>query len=200
MASQSERAARIKRGEHPDPVAAIPMDAATDCLFMSVESIGCDRHRALGLLVNAWVYSEWKREPYTFARCCASLMGDGAEELLLESGHLIRDDKGLRLTGPRKDPRWLLGRKARAKRQATYVIRRGGEGGPVKIGRAADVEKRLASLQTACVEALELIAVLRNDHEADLHERLAKHRVRGEWFDGSPEFLASLNEITRSLH
>lgn len=61
----------------------------------------------------------------------------------------------------------------------------------VKIGKAREPEKRLASLQTGCPTPLKLLAALRgNIHnwsstksfEAHLHEKFSPMRIRGEWF------------------
>lgn len=193
--SASERKARVSRGEHPNPSIDIPLGLEGDIFFAHVSSItGKSTWEVLGRFVNLWAFSVLKQSPYVYAHC-TDAVGDGAEALALKYGFLIRDEDGrLRLTGPRKNPRWLM-RKARKVKQATYAIRRGGVGGPVKIGRAADVAARLASLQTACVEVLELIAVLKNDREAELHDALADHRIRGEWFDGSAEFLGKLQRL-----
>ena len=62
-----------------------------------------------------------------------------------------------------------------------------GEDGPVKIGWAKDPEKRLHSLQTGHPEELDLIALIPGTRhlEADIHRRLWKSRLRGEWFDRS---------------
>jgi hypothetical protein len=56
--------------------------------------------------------------------------------------------------------------------------------GPVKIGRSADVQKRLRMLQCACPYDLELVGVLRNGGacEATFHANLDEYRMRGEWF------------------
>jgi hypothetical protein len=53
---------------------------------------------------------------------------------------------------------------------------------PVKIGRAADVGARLSALQVGTPHELRVLLVLDGDREAELHERFARHRIRGEWF------------------
>lgn len=71
-----------------------------------------------------------------------------------------------------------------------YIIR-AGDNGPVKIGKADDVELRRADLQTGHHETLHIIRVIDTaDHtEAALHRRFAQHRIRGEWFHFDPEML-----------
>lgn len=53
---------------------------------------------------------------------------------------------------------------------------------PVKIGRARNIGKRLAALQTANYQKLRFLLVLEGDLESDLHCLFAKHRIEGEWF------------------
>lgn len=56
--------------------------------------------------------------------------------------------------------------------------------GPVKIGRSANVQKRLRMLQCACPYDLLLVGVLRcgGDCEPSFHANLDAYRMRGEWF------------------
>jgi hypothetical protein len=79
-----------------------------------------------------------------------------------------------------------------------YVVRPAGAD-VVKIGKAFDVAKRLASLQTGQSARLELLAELPGGHrlEAELHKRFAHLRVRGEWFRAEPELLAYVVEVAK---
>lgn len=66
-----------------------------------------------------------------------------------------------------------------------YVIR--SKPGLYKIGfsrTSASVKTRLSSLRTGNHEVMELLLTAEGDieHEQDLHKRLAKFRVRREWF------------------
>lgn len=75
-----------------------------------------------------------------------------------------------------------------------------GTGGPIKIGRAVNVEKRLRCMQTSVPEALRLLATSAGGptEERALHRRFLGHRVRGEWFRPAPElleFIASLERV-----
>lgn len=70
----------------------------------------------------------------------------------------------------------------------TYVVRLG-ESGPIKIGKAIDVDARIAKLQTGCPEKLHVIKVIGKNIEAELHRRFADYRKHGEWFDPAPELV-----------
>ena len=66
-----------------------------------------------------------------------------------------------------------------------------GSGRAVKIGKAHDVESRLAALQVANHEELKLIASFAAPEEVErlLHGVLAEYRIRGEWFTCSDDVL-----------
>lgn len=75
-----------------------------------------------------------------------------------------------------------------------YMIR-AGEKGPIKIGKAENVDRRLAELQTANYEELKIIAIIPCGStkaaeyvERGLHKRFGRYRIRGEWFKGSIKF------------
>lgn len=72
----------------------------------------------------------------------------------------------------------------RAHRQADhlYVIR--SASGVVKIGRSANVRKRLADLQHGTGHTLKLVKVLhgRGHEETAIHAKVRQWRRRGEWF------------------
>lgn len=65
-----------------------------------------------------------------------------------------------------------------------YVIQEQGGDSAVKVGRADDVAKRVAQLQTGNPHPLRLIYVLpgAGGLEADLHLRFEDDHLRGEWF------------------
>lgn len=59
-------------------------------------------------------------------------------------------------------------------------------GGPVKIGKANNVEERLKQHQCGSPFLLELIKVYENVHcdfEKELHNKFDNYRVHGEWFN-----------------
>lgn len=64
-----------------------------------------------------------------------------------------------------------------------YMIQ-AGEDGPVKIGKAADPERRRAGLQTAHYIPLNLLRVFPGSHRTEgwLHHAFASYRLYGEWF------------------
>jgi len=67
-------------------------------------------------------------------------------------------------------------------------------GGPIKIGIAENVKKRLHSHQTSSHVELVLLAHrpgTRSD-EWRLHQKLATHRVRGEWFEPHEDVLTEI--------
>jgi len=67
---------------------------------------------------------------------------------------------------------------------------------PVKIGRARDVARRVASLQTGSPHELRVLLVLEGDREEEMHWAFAKHRLRGEWFYWCDE----IREFIRDRH
>jgi hypothetical protein len=73
-----------------------------------------------------------------------------------------------------------------------YFIRQGLTG-PVKIGVAGDVVKRLRQLQTNQPITLHILRVLDGDRslEAALHEKFSLQRLSGEWFNFSDDMLKS---------
>ncbi|NIA72299.1 hypothetical protein HBA54_27285 [Pelagibius litoralis] len=67
-----------------------------------------------------------------------------------------------------------------------------GDAGPIKIGFASDVEKRLAGLQTGNPEPIRLLNIVPDGTrslEARIHAKFGEHRLRGEWFRPAPEVL-----------
>lgn len=76
-----------------------------------------------------------------------------------------------------------------------YFIQ-GVDGGPIKIGVSLDPEERLRSLQTASPVRLRIIGLVRGGPsvEGAFHDRLARHRLHGEWFVDAPEVLAAIAE------
>jgi hypothetical protein len=69
--------------------------------------------------------------------------------------------------------------------------------GFIKIGTAQCAASRLSNLQTASPRELRLFATVPGgrDVEAEMHERFAAERVRGEWFEPSERLLAFIKEI-----
>lgn len=73
-------------------------------------------------------------------------------------------------------------------------------GGPIKIGFARDMEKRLQSLQTAHPEPLEVLLSLQGTlaDEQAFHRQFRGLWVRGEWFDDKEELSAFIRSHKQS--
>lgn len=57
--------------------------------------------------------------------------------------------------------------------------------GRVKIGQSRQVYKRFSHIRAHSGADVELVAVLQDADERDLHKRFADRRIVGEWFDES---------------
>ena len=75
-----------------------------------------------------------------------------------------------------------------------YFIR-AGNSGAIKIGMAANIDRRMEVLQTGNAFKLHVIALIPCDcreqalHiEQMIHKFFAKQRIRGEWFQGNIDF------------
>jgi hypothetical protein len=83
-----------------------------------------------------------------------------------------------------------------------YVVQAEGDK-PIKVGRAVDVRKRIAGLQTGNPRPLRLLHVLPGGAELEwqLHHRLRGFRLVGEWFDGDgiPAFLQFVESLADYL-
>lgn len=77
-----------------------------------------------------------------------------------------------------------------------YLIR--AENGLIKIGYSEDVQRRYSLLNTASPIALELLWFMESARarliEAELHQRFASKRVRGEWFAIGDEDVESIRQ------
>lgn len=85
-----------------------------------------------------------------------------------------------------------------------YFIQCNGPTGPVKIGYAKDVDARLSNIRMSNPYPLALLASVHIENpdivEGQLHTRLAKSRLRGEWFACTPELLAITELATSHVH
>lgn len=70
-------------------------------------------------------------------------------------------------------------------------------GGPIKIGRADDLAKRLVGLQTARPDKLVVLAAAPGtvQHERELHGLFSTHRDKGEWFHPAPEIMTFIQLV-----
>jgi len=68
-------------------------------------------------------------------------------------------------------------------------------GGPIKIGKAANVRRRLKALQSASPEKLKILGATRVLSEPEVHRMFWKERIRGEWFEPSPALLRFIDAV-----
>lgn len=70
---------------------------------------------------------------------------------------------------------------------------------PVKVGFTANVEKRLAGLQSGHHAELKVLVAVDGDrsHESELHGYFAASRLRGEWFRRDPLIEAVILRLQR---
>lgn len=78
-----------------------------------------------------------------------------------------------------------------------YVYFIGPTNGPVKIGFSIAPYERVANLQTAHWDKLELLAKVAGTEadERTYHDRFAAARIRGEWFSRTPEIEAEIARL-----
>ena len=86
-----------------------------------------------------------------------------------------------------------------SKERFVYFVQQGADG-PIKIGTAVDVVKRLDHLMAANSAELVVRAIIPGgaEIEGELHIRFARHVIRGEWFRPDPEiveYMASLPAV-----
>ncbi|MGK2908549.1 MAG: GIY-YIG nuclease family protein [Sphingobium sp.] len=69
--------------------------------------------------------------------------------------------------------------------------------GPIKIGMACDVKRRLRELRTKTKMDLKVLATVGGSsfREGAYHQRFACHRTQGEWFSRHPEILAEIERL-----
>ena len=67
----------------------------------------------------------------------------------------------------------------------------------IKIGKSIDPWKRLASLQTAHHDALEMLAIMPGNEELEygLHRAFGQYMERGEWFQVNEQLLAFIEMV-----
>jgi hypothetical protein len=72
-----------------------------------------------------------------------------------------------------------------------YIVRAANGSGPVKIGWSKRPSERLKLMHWGSPVELEFIDIRRAQErvERDLHRRLKRYRLRGEWYDLPPEIL-----------
>lgn len=90
-----------------------------------------------------------------------------------------------------------LGDDARARRKDAEVYFLQRQDGLIKIGYSQDAKVRASQLHGPIGQRLRLLATMPGgcEKEAELHKRFARHRVRGEWFNPSPEITDFINSL-----
>lgn len=85
-------------------------------------------------------------------------------------------------------------------RKAVIYFIQSENGGPIKIGYADDLAKRLVSLQTSRPDKLVVVASFVGTiaHEKELHARFSHVREMGEWFTPVPELMDLIRDIGAS--
>lgn len=79
----------------------------------------------------------------------------------------------------------------------TYIIEAEGTGA-IKIGKTTYLKDRVKALQAACPHRLTVLRIIGGmEHEGALHRELKKHRIRGEWYEKTPEVVEIINLYRR---
>jgi hypothetical protein len=78
----------------------------------------------------------------------------------------------------------------------TYFIQRE-DGGPIKIGRAVTLAKRLAALQTAHPVSLVCLGFILGDYEAEIQNLFDDLCIAGEWYRDDPRLVEFIAKFAR---
>ena len=72
------------------------------------------------------------------------------------------------------------------------------DNGPIKIGMTSDPtgNSRLKAIQTSNPYNLKLLSIIESN-EREIQKRFAKYRIKGEWFEPSPELFNFIKEKER---
>jgi hypothetical protein len=82
-----------------------------------------------------------------------------------------------------------------------YFIQHG-ENGPLKIGfTRGSIKTRLNTLQVGNPVLLSVVKVVDGtpSHELDIHDMFGRSKIRGEWFEPTPELLKFIDRSPRSV-
>lgn len=81
-----------------------------------------------------------------------------------------------------------------------YFVQEGADG-PIKIGCTVLPRSRVQNLQVANPRELRLLGLMDGgtEQEDSLHDEFRETRVRGEWYEPTPELLAGIEANTFSL-
>jgi predicted nucleic acid-binding Zn ribbon protein len=83
------------------------------------------------------------------------------------------------------------------KKESGYVYFIQANGGPIKIGWSTNPEGRLAALQTATHERLEILKVIPGSIqlETELHHRFMGLHKHGEWYEDKEELIEFISTV-----
>lgn len=80
-----------------------------------------------------------------------------------------------------------------------YFIKHGSQGNKIKIGSAIDIDKRIASYQTAFYSKIFIVGYIKCDEhifvEKELHKLFSDKRIKGEWFEIDNYDLFTIKEM-----
>jgi hypothetical protein len=112
-----------------------------------------------------------------------------SELMVLRGALRLASERGAWRGDPRKVTRFDRAPEAGMANVVYFV--QSGEGGPIKIGWAADFAARLAVMQTGNPVELVVLATVPGSRaaERELHARFASLRIRREWFRPEAELL-----------
>lgn len=87
--------------------------------------------------------------------------------------------------------------RGKAVKRQVYFIQ--AETGPIKIGVASDVRKRLGNLRGASPVPLTLLLSISGGPMAEysFHHKFRAHRLHGEWFHPHPDILAEIERLSQ---
>lgn len=106
--------------------------------------------------------------------------------------------KSNRLPGNPQLRRHREAREVQRRDALVYFIQRGK--GPIKIGRAADVPRRMMDIQNGNAERLRLLGTVPGGQkmETEMHRRFAAYRIGGEWFQCKGELAAFVKTLKKT--
>lgn len=143
----------------------------------------------------AMAHGGWTAEAFDELLRTGRLVGspDGRDGEPIYSRETIEtvalQDMGM-LPRPRPDPRF-------ASRHHCYFV--GGDEGPIKIGFSQWPARRLKQMQGHSPVPLRILASITGgaEREQHYHRRFSAARLRGEWFERTPEIIDEIDRINR---
>jgi hypothetical protein len=99
-----------------------------------------------------------------------------------------------RIQASRQREKNIAAAKARHNKGFVYFARRGDK---LKIGTSVNVPKRISGLEFAAGGAFDDVVVTKGGRSREqlYHRRYAQHRLKGEWFNASPDILREMDRL-----